>query len=94
MQNYIFHRGHARQFVCSPARMQHAAAIDLSLYQGCPVPQGEIEAIRDADTALAWRDTSHIQRGNKSSSGLSLFPSNSGCGIGFLGTIASLIAAS
>jgi hypothetical protein len=29
----------------------------------------------------------HIQRGNKSSNGLSLFPSNSGCGIGFLGTI-------
>jgi RimJ/RimL family protein N-acetyltransferase len=33
-----------------------AAAIDPSLYQWSPVPQGNVEAIRYIDTALAWRD--------------------------------------
>jgi len=33
-----------------------AAAADPSLYQWSPVPQGEAEAIRYIDTALAWQD--------------------------------------
>jgi N-acetyltransferase len=33
-----------------------AAAIDASLYQWSPVPQGEEETIRYVQTALAWRD--------------------------------------
>jgi RimJ/RimL family protein N-acetyltransferase len=33
-----------------------AAAVDRSLYQWSPVPQGKAEAIRYVDTALAWRD--------------------------------------
>jgi RimJ/RimL family protein N-acetyltransferase len=33
-----------------------AAASDPSLYKWSPVPQGEIEARRYIDTALAWRD--------------------------------------
>ena len=33
-----------------------AAAVDPSLYQWSPVPQGKIEAIRYVDTALAWRN--------------------------------------
>ena len=33
-----------------------AAAIDPSLYQWSPVPQGEAEAVRYVETALAWKD--------------------------------------
>jgi len=33
-----------------------ASAVDLSLYQWSPVPQGRVEAARYVDTALAWRD--------------------------------------
>jgi RimJ/RimL family protein N-acetyltransferase len=33
-----------------------AAALDPSLYQWSPVPQGKTEAIRYVDTALAWRN--------------------------------------
>jgi N-acetyltransferase len=33
-----------------------ASAVDPSLYQWSPVPQGRIEAARYVDTALAWRD--------------------------------------
>ena len=33
-----------------------AAAVDPSLYRWSPVPQGEAEAGRYVDTALAWRD--------------------------------------
>ena len=33
-----------------------AAAVDPSLYQWSPVPQGEAEATRYVDTALAWRE--------------------------------------
>jgi len=33
-----------------------AAGVDPSLYQWSPVPQGEVEATRYVDTALAWRD--------------------------------------
>jgi N-acetyltransferase len=34
-----------------------ATAGEASLYQWSPVPQGEVEATRYVDTALAWRDT-------------------------------------
>jgi RimJ/RimL family protein N-acetyltransferase len=33
-----------------------AAAVDPSLYQWSPVPQGKVEAIHYVDTARAWRD--------------------------------------
>jgi RimJ/RimL family protein N-acetyltransferase len=33
-----------------------ASAVDPSLYQWSPVPQGKIEATSYVDTALAWRD--------------------------------------
>lgn len=33
-----------------------AAAVDPSLYQWSPVPQGKMEAARYIDTALSWRD--------------------------------------
>jgi RimJ/RimL family protein N-acetyltransferase len=33
-----------------------AAAVDPSLYQWSPVPQGKVEATHYVDTALAWRD--------------------------------------
>jgi RimJ/RimL family protein N-acetyltransferase len=33
-----------------------ASAVDRSLYQWSPVPQGKAEAIRYVDTALEWRD--------------------------------------
>jgi N-acetyltransferase len=33
-----------------------AAAVDFSLYQWSPVPQGKTSAIHYVDTALAWRD--------------------------------------
>jgi RimJ/RimL family protein N-acetyltransferase len=33
-----------------------AAAVDRSLYQWSPVPQGKAEAFRYVDTALAWRE--------------------------------------
>ena len=33
-----------------------AAAVDRSLYQWSPIPQGEIEATSYVDAALAWRD--------------------------------------
>jgi RimJ/RimL family protein N-acetyltransferase len=33
-----------------------AAAVDPSLYQWSPVPQGKVEATRYVDTALSWRD--------------------------------------
>ncbi|MBZ5682699.1 MAG: GNAT family N-acetyltransferase [Acidobacteriia bacterium] len=33
-----------------------AEAVDPSLYQWSPVPQGKVEAARYVDTALAWRD--------------------------------------
>jgi RimJ/RimL family protein N-acetyltransferase len=33
-----------------------ASAVDPSLYQWSPVPQGRVEAARYLDTALAWRD--------------------------------------
>src|SRR5258708_19066638 len=33
-----------------------AAAVDSSLYQWSPVPQGETEATKYVDTALTWRD--------------------------------------
>ncbi len=33
-----------------------ASAVDTSLYQWSPIPQGKAEAIRYIDTALAWRD--------------------------------------
>ncbi|HWW96489.1 MAG TPA: GNAT family protein [Edaphobacter sp.] len=33
-----------------------AAAVDLSLYQWSPVPQGKVEAARYVDTALSWQD--------------------------------------
>ncbi len=33
-----------------------AAAVDRSLYQWSPIPQGKAEAIRYVDTALTWRD--------------------------------------
>lgn len=33
-----------------------ASAVDPSLYQWSPVPQGRAEATRYVDTALAWRD--------------------------------------
>ncbi len=33
-----------------------AAAVDRSLYQWSPVPQGKAEALRYVETALAWRD--------------------------------------
>ena len=33
-----------------------ASAVDPSLYQWSPVPQGRVEAARYIDTALAWRD--------------------------------------
>ena len=37
-------------------RLAAAAAADPSLYQWSPVPQGETEARKYVDTALAWRD--------------------------------------
>jgi N-acetyltransferase len=33
-----------------------AAAVDPSLYQWTPVPQGKVEATKYVETALAWRD--------------------------------------
>src|SRR5580692_3319102 len=33
-----------------------AAAVDRSLYQWSPIPQGKAEAISYVETALAWRD--------------------------------------
>lgn len=33
-----------------------AAAVDRSLYQWSPIPQGKIEATSYVDTAIAWRD--------------------------------------
>jgi RimJ/RimL family protein N-acetyltransferase len=33
-----------------------AAAVDRSLYQWSPIPQGKIEATGYVDTAIAWRD--------------------------------------
>ena len=33
-----------------------AAAVDPSLYQWSPVPQGKVEATKYVETALAWRD--------------------------------------
>ena len=33
-----------------------AAAVDPSLYQWSPVPQGRVEATKYVETALAWRD--------------------------------------
>ena len=33
-----------------------AAAVDPSLYQWSPVPQGQAEVARYVETALAWRD--------------------------------------
>jgi N-acetyltransferase len=33
-----------------------AAAVDRSLYQWSPIPQGKIEATAYVDTALAWKD--------------------------------------
>src|SRR5208337_1582954 len=33
-----------------------AAAVDPSLYQWSPVPQGELETIRYIDTARAWQE--------------------------------------
>jgi len=33
-----------------------AAAVDPSLYQWSPVPQGQVEAARFVETAVAWRD--------------------------------------
>jgi RimJ/RimL family protein N-acetyltransferase len=33
-----------------------AAAVDRSLYQWSPIPQGNIEATSYVDTAIAWRD--------------------------------------
>jgi len=36
--------------------MVTATAVDPSLYQWSPVPQGKVEATRYVDTALAWRD--------------------------------------
>jgi RimJ/RimL family protein N-acetyltransferase len=33
-----------------------AAAVDPSLYQWSPVPQGQVEAAKYVETALAWRD--------------------------------------
>ena len=36
--------------------MVAASAIDSSLYQWSPVPQGKVEAASYLDTALAWRD--------------------------------------
>jgi N-acetyltransferase len=33
-----------------------AAAVDRSLYQWSPIPQGKVEAASYVDTAIAWRD--------------------------------------
>jgi RimJ/RimL family protein N-acetyltransferase len=33
-----------------------AAAVDRSLYQWSPIPQGKVEATSYVDTAIAWRD--------------------------------------
>ncbi len=33
-----------------------AAAVDPSLYQWSPVPQGKVEATKYVETALAWRE--------------------------------------
>jgi RimJ/RimL family protein N-acetyltransferase len=33
-----------------------AAAVDRSLYQWSPIPQGKVEAASYVDTAMAWRD--------------------------------------
>jgi N-acetyltransferase len=33
-----------------------AAAVDRSLYQWSPIPQGKVEATSYVDTAMAWRD--------------------------------------
>jgi RimJ/RimL family protein N-acetyltransferase len=37
-------------------RLAAAAAVDSSLYQWSPVPQGETETAKYIDTALRWRD--------------------------------------
>ena len=41
---------------CHVDGLAAAAAGDVSLYRWSPVPQGEAEALRYVDTALAWRD--------------------------------------
>jgi len=51
-----------RHFRLEPLDRRHvdglvaAAAVDPSLYQWSPVPQGKVEAISYVDTALAWLD--------------------------------------
>ena len=51
-----------RHIRLEPLALEHvaglvaAAAVDPSLYRWSPVPQGEAEAGRYVDTALAWRD--------------------------------------
>jgi N-acetyltransferase len=52
----------ARHVRLEPLDLRHvdglvaASAVDPSLYQWSPVPQGRVEAARYVDTALAWRD--------------------------------------
>jgi RimJ/RimL family protein N-acetyltransferase len=51
-----------RHIRLEPLEMRHvealasASAVDPSLYQWSPVPQGEVEAARYIETALAWKD--------------------------------------
>jgi len=51
-----------RQVRLEPLEQRHAgglaaaAAIDPSLYRWSPVPQGDAEAVRYVETALAWKD--------------------------------------
>lgn len=51
----------ARHVRLEPLDLRHvdglvaASAVDPSLYQWSPVPQGRVEAARYVDTALAWR---------------------------------------
>ena len=40
-----------------------AAALDPSLYQWSPVPQGKVEAASYVDTALSWRNAGSAEIG-------------------------------
>jgi N-acetyltransferase len=53
---------HGKHIRLEPLDHQHidglalASAVDPSLYQWSPVPQGKSEAVKYVDTAIAWRD--------------------------------------
>jgi RimJ/RimL family protein N-acetyltransferase len=59
MEDFVLQGRHVR---LEPLEHRHAgglaaaAAVDPSLYRWSPVPQGEAEAARYVETALAWKD--------------------------------------